>query len=70
MRLEPSLHGASFVGGVVVDDQMQVEIGAVMLDQLEKAQELAVAMARHAGPDDLAVQHVKAANNVVVPLRL
>jgi hypothetical protein len=48
------------MGGIVVDDQMKVEIGrGLMIDQLEKMQELSVPMARHASPDNPAVQHVQ-----------
>ena len=60
MRLEPALHGRGLVGGIVIDDQMKVEIGrGLLIDQLEKAQELAVPMARHARSDHLSVQHVE-----------
>jgi hypothetical protein len=39
---------------------MKVEIGRVLLiDQLEKAQELVVPMARHARADHLALPHVE-----------
>src|SRR6516165_7110806 len=57
MGLEP---GRGFMGGVVVNHEMKVEaLWGLLIDQLEKAQELAMPMARQAGPDDLAVQHVE-----------
>ena len=60
MGLEPALHGRGFMGGVVVNHEMKVEtLWGLLIDQLEKAQELAMPMARQAGPDDLAVQHVE-----------
>lgn len=60
MRLEPALYGRCLVGGIVVDDQVEVETGrGPMIDQLEKAQELSMPVAWHAGPDHLAVQHVE-----------
>jgi transposase len=58
MRLEPALYGGGLMGGVIVDDEMEVEIGrGLLIDQLQETQELAVAMARHTRPDHLAVQH-------------
>jgi len=58
--LEPTVHGRCFMSGIIVDNQMEVEIGrGVMVDQLQKAQELAVSMARHAGPNDLAIEHIQ-----------
>src|SRR6201993_2240044 len=64
MRLEPALHAGGLVGGIVVDDQVKVEIGrGLLIDEFEKAQELAVPMAR---PSSM----LSAANKVVVPLRL
>ena len=60
MGFEPALYGRRLMGGVVVNDEMEIETGGgLLVDQSEKAQELAMSMARHAGPDDLAVQHVQ-----------
>ena len=60
MRLEPALYRRGLMGGIVVDDEMEIETGGgLLVDQFEKAQELAMSMARHASPDDLAVQHVQ-----------
>ena len=39
MRLEPALYGRGLVSGIVVDHQMEIEIGrGLMIDQPEKAQ--------------------------------
>ena len=52
MRLEPPLHRRGLMGGIVVDDEMEVEIGGrLMFDQPEQAQELAVPMVRQARAD-------------------
>lgn len=62
MRLESALYGRRLMGGIVVDDQVEIETGRrPMIDQLEKAQELSMPVAWHA---------MSAANRVVVPLRL
>ena len=60
MQFDPALHGWRLVSSVVVNDEMEIETGrGLLVDQFEKAQELAVSMPRHAGPDDGAVQHVQ-----------
>src|SRR5262249_30944792 len=60
MSLEPAFDRRGLVSGIVVDDQMEIETGqGPLIDQLEKAQEIAMATARHAGSDDFAVQHVE-----------
>src|SRR5262245_66565972 len=60
MRFEPALYGRGLMSGIVVNDQVKVEIGrGLLVDQLEKTQEFSVPMARHASADDLAVQHVQ-----------
>jgi hypothetical protein len=60
MRLDPALYGRSLVSGIVVNDEMEIETGGgLLVDQFEKAQELAMSMARHASPDNAAVQHVE-----------
>ena len=49
MRFDPALRGGSLVGCVVVNDEMEIESGGgLLIDQFEKAQELAMTMARHA----------------------
>jgi len=71
MGLEPALHGRGFMGGVVVNHEMKVEtLWGLLIDQLEKAQELAMPMARQAVPMTLPSSMLSAANKVVVPLRL
>jgi len=68
MGLEP---GRGFMGGVVVNHEMKVEtLWGLLIDQLEKAQELAMPMARQAVPMTLPSSMLSAANKVVVPLRL
>ena len=48
------------MGGIIVDDEMQVEIGQrPFVDGLEEAEELAMPVARHAFADDGAVEHVE-----------
>ena len=57
---EPVRDFLFFVGRVVVGDAVDVELvrgGAV--DGLEELQKLLMAMARHALPDDLALQHIE-----------
>jgi len=50
---------------------MKVEtLWGLLIDQLEKAQELAMPMARQAVPMTLPSSMLSAANKVVVPLRL
>jgi len=57
-RIKP--YRGRLVGGIVIDDQVQGEIGqSMVVDLLKKAQGLAGAMARHARPDHLAVKHVQ-----------
>ncbi len=68
MFLEPTLHGRGLMGGIVIDNQMQIETGrGLLIDHLEKAQELSVSMARHASSDNLPSSMLSAANRVVVP---
>lgn len=58
--LEPTLYGWCLMGGIVVNDQMEIEGGQdLMINQREKAQELSVSMSGHAGADNLAVQRVE-----------
>src|SRR6266404_5227719 len=60
MPLEPALYRRGLVGGIIVDDEMQVEIGqSPFVDGLEKAEELAMPVAGHALADDCAVEHVE-----------
>src|SRR3984893_3213636 len=60
MGFEPALYGWSLMRRIIVNDEMEIETGGGLpVDQSEKAQELAMSMARHAGPDNLAIQHVQ-----------
>src|SRR5271165_6507203 len=55
VALEPGLDLGVLVGGVVVDDQVQIErFGRVAIDGAQEAQELPMTMPRHAFADDLA----------------
>lgn len=48
------------MGGIIVDDEMQVEMGQrAFIDGLEEAEEFAMPVARHAFADDGAVEHVE-----------
>jgi hypothetical protein len=47
------------VGGIIVDDEMQVEMRRrALVDGLEEAEELTMAVAGHTFADDGAVEHV------------
>src|SRR6185503_12982438 len=60
MRLEPALDRRSLVGGVVVDDQMQIEIRqGFLVDALEEPQEFPLPVSGHAFADDRAVKHIQ-----------
>ena len=60
MALEPTLHGRCLVCGVVVEDQVEVEMRErLSVDLLQERQELFGAMARQAFPDDLAGRHIE-----------
>src|ERR1039457_6830472 len=55
MALEPTLDSRRLVRGVVVGDQVEIEIGeGFSVDLLQKLEEFPGAMARHAFTDDLA----------------
>ena len=60
MALEPTLYSRRLVRGVVVGDQVEIEIGeGFSVDLLEKLEEFPGAMARHAFTDDLACRHIE-----------
>jgi hypothetical protein len=60
MALEPAVHGGCFVCGVVVDDQVQIEVRErFTVDLFQEHQELLGAMARQAFTDDLAGRHIE-----------
>src|SRR5271166_4776269 len=49
-----------FVRGIVVDDEVQIEIcRGALVDELEKPQEFSVPVTRHAFSDHLPVKHVE-----------
>src|SRR5579862_569983 len=59
-RAEPFSDRLGLVGGVIVHDQVNVEIARhVALDLAQEAQELAAAMAGITAPDDLAGRRVE-----------
>src|SRR5262249_37873792 len=59
VTLEPPLHSRCLVCGVVVDDQVQIEIGkGFPVDLLEEFEEILGTMARHAFADDLTGRHI------------
>ena len=67
---EPSSDFGMLVGGVVVDDEMDVELGRhIGLDVAQEGEELLMAMAGFALGDDRAIDTLRAANSVVVPWR-
>ena len=58
MPLEPALHLRMLVGGVVIHDQMQVEIGwRFRVDLLEELQPFLMPMAWHALSDEFTLGH-------------
>ena len=58
--VQPLLHGRVFVRGVVVDDQVQIQVlGGLALDLLEKPQPFHVRVPRLGAREDLAVQIVQ-----------
>ena len=60
MALEPALYSRRLVRGVVVGDQVEVEIGeGFSVDLLQKLEEFPGAMARHAFADDLVCRHIE-----------
>src|SRR6266542_4667383 len=60
MPFEPGPDLGMFMGGVVIDDQMQLPPGrGLAVDLVEKADELLMPMTSHALADDLAFEHVQ-----------
>ena len=58
--VQPLLHGRVFVRGVVVDDQVQIQVlGGLALDLLEKPQPFHMRVPRLGAREDLAVQIVQ-----------
>src|SRR3954468_3869839 len=72
MPLEPALYRGGLVGGIIVGDEMQVEIGRCpFVDGAEEAEEFAMPVTggMHS-PMTVPSSMLRAANRVVVPLRL
>ena len=68
---QPGLDVGVLVGLVVVYDQMQVELRRELaVQRAQELEELLVAVTGQALADDAAVERLRAANRVVVPLRL
>ena len=60
MTRQPGQHFGMFVGGVVVEDDMdQLASRDLALDGIEKADEFLMAMALHAAADDLALKDIE-----------
>ena len=70
--LHPSIDFGVLVGAVVVQDQMDLQpVGDLAVDGVEELDELGVAVPRQALADArVPVSTSRAANRVVVPLRL
>ena len=69
--LQPGLHVGVLVGGVVVQDQMDLEVARDLgVDGLEERQELLVAVSGRHCPMIVPVSTSNAANKAVVPWRL
>jgi hypothetical protein len=67
---EPRSDLGMLVGGVVVDDEMDIQLGRhIGFDVTQEGEEFLMTMAGFALSDDRAVEHVRAANRVVVPWR-
>src|ERR1700730_15807032 len=57
---QPAFHGRCFVGGVVVEDQMQIEMGGgLAINFFEEGQELVCSMAGQTFADDFAGRDVE-----------
>src|SRR5262245_18069747 len=68
VALEPPLHSGCLVCEVVVDDQVQVEMGeGFPVDLLEEFKEVHGTMARHAFADDLTGRHVEGGEQLTKP---
>ena len=56
---QPTLHGRGLVGGVVVEDQMQIEMcGRLAVDGFQERQELVCPMARQTFTNDRTGRHI------------
>jgi hypothetical protein len=69
-RPEPALDRRAVVRGVVIQNEVDVEIrGPFSFQLVEELDEILTAMAKQAAADRLPVQIWRAAKNVVVPWR-
>src|SRR5438552_13312197 len=60
MAVEPAFHPRMFVRPVVVDDQMQIELGrGDAIDRLQEPEKLLMPMTGHTIPDHFAVEHAE-----------
>jgi hypothetical protein len=60
MPRQPAFGGRCLVGGIVVEDQVQVEVGrGRLVDAAQEADELDGAVLEHALADDLAAQDIE-----------
>lgn len=60
MPFQPRLDARMFVRAVVVDDQMQRQLGwCCRIDALQEADEFLMPVARHTVADDLAIEHAE-----------
>ena len=60
VRFQPALHLGTFVGAVIVHDEMHLLIGRQLRFQMiEKLDELSAAMAILASADDFAIQNIE-----------
>ena len=58
MSSHPGFNPRVFVGGVIVHDQMQIEMGRRFgVDLVEETNEFLVSMTRHAVADHFAIEH-------------
>ena len=70
MAFEPSANIGMLMGGVVVDDGVdRLSNGNLLLEDIEEATELLMAMALHVAADHRPSRTFIAANSVVVPWR-
>ena len=71
MSSRPGLDPRVFVGCVIVHDQMQIEMGRRLgVDLVEETNKFLVSMSAMQSPITLPSSMLRAANSVVVPLRL
>jgi hypothetical protein len=65
---EPGDHLGMFVGGIVVEDDVDGLLRwNCFLDSVEEADELLMTMALHTSADHITFEHVEGSNSVVVP---